>query len=168
MIEETIQKRKLSLLELEAGFGDGEEADFVDLGEALEFAGADGPFGGKGVAGVNVASRYVAFARPGVHGFAAFLKDRAKVDERAERNEPGFFAEFAFGGDEQVFAFVGLALGDGPMAIVFLGEERSARVCEENIGHAVAEAVEEEASGDARAARAHATTVSVQRLRKSP
>ena len=77
MIEETVQKRKLSLLELEAGFGDGEEADFVDFREGLEFAGTDGPFGGEGVAGVSVASRYVAFARPGVDGLAAFLEDGA-------------------------------------------------------------------------------------------
>ncbi len=168
MVQETIQERELSLLDFEAGFGDGEEADFINLGEGLEFAGADGPFGGEGVAGMDVAARHITFARPGVDGLAAFLEDGAEIDKRTGGNEPGLFTEFALGGDEQIFAFIRFAFGDGPVAVVFLSEERSARMREKNFGLSVAEAVEEEAGGDARAARAHATTVSVQRLRRSP
>src|SRR5688572_12573600 len=119
MIEKAIQERSLSLLQFQTSRRNREETDFVDFGEVLEFAGTDGPFGGEGVAGMDVALGQVAFASPGVDGLAAFLKDGAQVDERTSGNEAGFFAEFALGGYEQIFAFVGFALGDGPMTIVF-------------------------------------------------
>src|SRR5688572_12022413 len=167
MIQEAIQKRNLSLLQFHTSLRNREEADFIDFGEALEFAGTDRPLGGEGVAGMDVAGGQVAFASPSVDGLAAFLKDGAEIDERAGGNEARFFAEFALGGDEQIFAFVRFALGDGPMAVVFLREEMSAGMCEEDFGRAVAKAVEEEASGDARSACAHATDVSVRGLRRS-
>lgn len=145
MGEEPVEEGDLGFFQFEAGLGDGEEADLVDFGEGLEVAGADGPFGGEGVAGMGVAFGHVACAGPGVDGLAAFLKDVAQGNEWAAGVEAGFFAEFALGGSEEVFALVGFPFWNGPVAVVFTGEERSAGMGEEDFGLTSAEAVEEQA-----------------------
>src|SRR5687767_7201694 len=148
VIQQSIQKRNLSLLQLEARVFNRKEAHFVDLGKGLELAGTDRPLGAEGIAGVIVPLGRLALAGPGVDDLAAFLPDRAEFDERPRGSEANFFGELALCGEEEVFVRVGFAFGDGPMAIVLAREERAAGMREEDFRRAVAEAEQEEAGGD--------------------
>ncbi len=77
-------------------------------------------------------------------GLAARLADRAERPERRGEVEPGLLAELAPGGVERFLAGFGLALGDGPGAVVLLRPERAAGMNEEYLDRAVATAVRQE------------------------
>jgi hypothetical protein len=135
----------LSLLQLEARFLDRKKANFVDLREGLKFSGPNGPFRAEGVAGVIVSFGQITFARPGVNDLAAFLRNGAELKKRSGWDEANLLAKSTLRGQEQVLPSVRFTLGNGPVAIVFAGKERSARVRQENFRSAIAEPVQKQA-----------------------
>src|ERR1700722_2187717 len=70
----------------------------------------------------------IALARPGGDGFGARLLVGAEIEKRARDRHAGFFKEFALGGGEEVFAFIGKALGNRPRAFILLRPEWAARM----------------------------------------
>src|ERR1700722_12487424 len=70
----------------------------------------------------------IALARPGGDRLAAWLPVGAEIEKPARDLHAGFFKEFALGGGEEVFAFIGKALGNGPRAFILLGPEWTARM----------------------------------------
>lgn len=119
-----------------AGDVEGEPLGAVDFRDFEGLAGARRPFDGRGVAdergGVEVALK-----GPGADDFAAELLD---VSQRlvaaigcGGRGEAGFFAEFAAGGVEDVFAGDDGSFGDGPGTEVAAGPEGSAGMGEQDL-----------------------------------
>ena len=76
----------------------------------------------------------LAGGRPGVHHLAAFLDDRAKVQQRTvARIMAGLLDELTPRGPEERLVWIGLALGDGPVARVTKREERATRMREQDL-----------------------------------
>ncbi len=132
------------MVDVGAGFVDGEPLGAVDFWEFDVAAGAWGPLDADEVAGEG-GGVAIARAGEGGDGFAAGLPDGAEGVEWAGGGEAGFFGEFADGGFEGLLGWGEFAFGDGPCAAVFLCEERAAGMDEEDFEAAWGLSVEDEA-----------------------
>jgi len=149
---ETIKERDLGFLDSLSRFGEGEELRTIHFGKILEFARAGRPFEGEGVALEGTAIIHVLCDSPGVNGFSALLADRAEIQELAFRI--GFNADLllqlANGGRKFLVARLNFTLGNRPMAEIFAGKERTARVGEEYFEFPISKAIKDKAGANFR------------------
>ena len=78
---------------------------------------------------------------PSVNDLPSFLLNRLQGYERRLRLDAGFFLEFSYGGHQQIFARIDLSLGDRPRIVIFVFEERTARMSQQDLGNAVLDAI---------------------------
>src|SRR6266487_6952554 len=76
----------------------------------------------------------MAFERPAVHSFAAFLYNGAELNVVPNRfgSESDLFFKFNLSPRQQIFSRSRLALWDCPRAVVFVDVERSAGMRQQN------------------------------------
>src|SRR5437868_10096669 len=74
------------------------------------------------------------------------------------RMDAHFFEELALGGHKMVFAFIEFAFGNGPMAFIFVLEEWTARMRNENFQLCVPKAIHQQPCADAFAGFFHTTS----------
>ena len=133
----------MALQQFDPGLLEWQPCDPIQLREFLKPSGTFRPFQREGVADGT------GDVEIGMHGehrehLATGLAQRPELDPRPRRDRPAeFLGELTPRGVPRILICVVLAFWDRPRAVVPAGPERSAGVSEEDLGDAVAEAVNE-------------------------
>jgi hypothetical protein len=119
----------------------------IDLGKLLNFPGFRRPFERKEIAR-DRGRIVIAFDRPGVNDFSAWLPEFAEETKFAFRREACLLQELPLRGGKQILARRGKTLRDRPRAFIFLRPERAARMHEEKFRRLPGAPVEQDACTD--------------------
>src|SRR5258705_10175820 len=148
MLHQPLQQWNLGCEELLAGGMHREPGGAVDLGELLHPAAARRPFDRERVARDRVGVE-VALHRPGGHALAVALADLAELERRAVRARGAeLLGELAARACQRLLVGLAESLGNAPRARVAAGEERAARMDEQDL-EIVAGATEQQDAGTA-------------------
>jgi hypothetical protein len=142
---ELVEQANLSRVDLLTGRGKFEELGAVDFGEIDVTTGLWRPLQTEAV-GANGRGIAVAGEGPRVYPLSGFLPDWLELEEGGLGTKACLFLEFASGHVEQWLVRLGLALGNGPGAEIFLAKERTARMDQQNFDRGTTEAKQQEAS----------------------
>lgn len=144
--DESIDQRDLRVLDPSACLGRFEPGDAVDLRVRFAPTGTRRPLELERLRH-HVLGPKIAFDGPGVHDLSTLLHDRPELMPRAGGwRQTGLLPEFTSGGLDQRLVGIGLTLWDRPMAGITAGEDRAARVGEQDL-ETIGSATEEQDPG---------------------